>query len=656
MVALPNAGATSATFRFTPSADAYVSQAQPNRNFGTATTLRTQASPKLQRSYLRFDIAGLAGSVTKVTLRLYAGSRDRSGYTVRSVASTDWAEDGISYANVPLLGAAVASSGAVARNTWTSVDVTGVVHGDGAVSLALTASGSSAGVYASRETGATAPQLVVETLTTAGADTTTTSSSASTTSSASATTSATTTSVPATTSAPATTVSQSCSGVRVPAGASLQQAISASGAGATLCLGVGVHRLAEAVVPKAGQRLIGEPGAVLNGSVLVSSFARSGGAWVADGVLPSSPTAKGVCMPGYEGCKYSEAVFYDDRPLWRVLRLSELAPGRFFEDYGANRLYLADDPGGHKVEVARSKGAIDSSESGVTVAGLVVEKFANDAQRGAILGGSNWTITGNQVRLNHGVGIQLAQATDGKVLDNVVHHNGQLGVSGWRTSNCLFAGNELASNNTAGFLNIDWEAGGGKWTESAGLTVRGNHAHDNRAIGLWFDGDNRDITIEGNQVDDNDSDGIRYEISYRALIRGNKLSGNGFKDSTGWVDGAGILVESSADVEVADNVVDGNANGITLRQDDRGSGLLGSYVVKNAWVHGNQVTMTRGGTGIASSGGDSSVFTSLNNRFDGNRYVVVGSDPTNFWWVGGEQSWAEWQRYGQDRTGTFQRQ
>jgi parallel beta-helix repeat protein len=464
----------------------------------------------------------------------------------------------------------------------------------------------------------------------------------------------TTTAAPTTTKAP---TSSSCAGVRVPAGNSVQAAIDSNPNGATLCLATGVHRITEPLIPKAGQRLIGEPGAVLNGAVPVTSFSRTAtGTWMARGVVPAAPSTKGVCMPGYEGCRYSEAVFYDDRPLWRVIRSADLGPGKFFEDYEAGTLYLADDPAGHKVEVARAKGAIHSAEPGVTVAGLVVEKFANDAQRGAILGGSDWTIQHNEVRLNHGVGVQLAQAAGSKVLDNFVHHNGQLGVSGWRTTNCLFAGNELAFNNAAGFLNVDWEAGGGKWTESAGLTVRGNSVHNNRAIGLWFDGDNRDITIDDNQINGNDSDGIRYEISYRALIRGNRISGNGFKDSTGWVDGAGILVESSADVEITGNVVGDNFNGISLRQDDRGSGLLGSYVVKNAWVHDNQVSMRRGTSGLSSTTSDESVFATSDNRFENNDYTVVGSDPTNFSWKGSELTWTQWRQYGHDLSGTFTRQ
>jgi parallel beta-helix repeat protein len=462
----------------------------------------------------------------------------------------------------------------------------------------------------------------------------------------------TTTAAPTTTTAPAA-AAPSCTGVRVPAGTSIQAAIDSNPGGTTLCLGTGVHRLSKALAPKTGQRLIGEPSAVLNGAISVTSFSRTGTTtWMAHGVVPTAPSTNGVCMPGYSGCKYSEAVFYDSRPLWRVMSLSELGPGKFYEDYQAGTLYIADDPGGHQVEVARAKAAISSSASAVTVQGLVVEKFANDAQRGAIMGGSDWTIQHNEVRLNHGVGIETPNAQRVKVLDNHIHHNGQLGVSGWRTVDAVFEGNELAFNNTAGFYNADWEAGGGKWTESSALMVRNNSVHDNKAVGLWFDINDVDVTIEGNRIQDNDSDGIRYEISYDAVIRDNQIAGNGFKDPTGWVDGAGIMINSAQGVEIDGNVVDSNFNGITLRQDDRGSGSLGEYVVKNTRVHDNQVIMRRGTTGLSSS--DTTAYT-RDNRFENNHYTVVGADPTNFSWSGDERTWTQWQQYGHDLGGSFTR-
>jgi hypothetical protein len=193
LASLPDATATSSTSRFTPAADASVSQARPQRNLGRTPALDTDAFPKAKRSYLRFQVGQLAGSVAAAKLRLYAETASRDGYTVRTVAATGWTEDTITYANAPTPGSMVATSGPVAGETWTSVNVTALVRGDGVVDLVVTATGRSAGRYASRETGATAPQLMVETVST-------TTTSASTTSSAATTTTAGTTITGATTS------------------------------------------------------------------------------------------------------------------------------------------------------------------------------------------------------------------------------------------------------------------------------------------------------------------------------------------------------------------------------------------------------------------------------------------------------------------------
>lgn len=162
LVSIPRATGSSTTFQFSASADAFVSQARPNRNFGTNPVLRTDASPTLERIYVRFDVRQLSGVVTRAILRLYANSYDRVGFTVRSTTS-DWTEDRITYANAPVPGVLAGRSGPAAPGSWTSVDVTSLVPGEGTTSLVLTARSASAGRYASRERGMVAPQLVIET-------------------------------------------------------------------------------------------------------------------------------------------------------------------------------------------------------------------------------------------------------------------------------------------------------------------------------------------------------------------------------------------------------------------------------------------------------------------------------------------------------------
>jgi calcineurin-like phosphoesterase family protein len=147
---------------FTPLADALVSSASPSRNFGSRATLQVDRRP-LVRSYLRFRVRGLAGSVESATLSVYVTLFHGRGIVVRKVARKSWTERGITYRKAPRLGAVVASVN-VARSGWAQVDVTRLVTGNGTLELALT-HGNPAGVisFSSREVRSRAPQLVVTT-------------------------------------------------------------------------------------------------------------------------------------------------------------------------------------------------------------------------------------------------------------------------------------------------------------------------------------------------------------------------------------------------------------------------------------------------------------------------------------------------------------
>jgi hypothetical protein len=149
------------TFIFEPVADAYVHETEPNANFGSTTILRTDASPELL-SYLTFDVQGLAGLILRATLRLYAETASDVGYDVREVTDTHWEESSITYDNAPAFGPVVSPSGPFRAGTWTTVDVTPLIAGNGPVSLALTTAADTAARYASRESGDHAPQLVIE--------------------------------------------------------------------------------------------------------------------------------------------------------------------------------------------------------------------------------------------------------------------------------------------------------------------------------------------------------------------------------------------------------------------------------------------------------------------------------------------------------------
>ncbi len=155
------AAVSAASSTFTPVADAYVRGDRPNTNYGRQLVLRTDASPVL-RSYLRFNLQGLESTVVSARLRVYANSANSLGYKVRSVADNNWSETGITYNSAPPASSTItASSGAIAAGTWTEVDVTSLVAGDGLLSLALASPSATATSLASRES-ARSPQLIVE--------------------------------------------------------------------------------------------------------------------------------------------------------------------------------------------------------------------------------------------------------------------------------------------------------------------------------------------------------------------------------------------------------------------------------------------------------------------------------------------------------------
>jgi hypothetical protein len=142
-----------------PVADSYTDASAPTANHGTATTLRVDASPVV-RSFLRFTVSGVSGTVTSATLRVWANSAQSTGYDAFSVADNTWGETAITDANAPPFGAKLGSSGAAVTGTWTTINVTSAITGNGTFSFGLSTTNSTALSLSARE-GVNSPQLVV---------------------------------------------------------------------------------------------------------------------------------------------------------------------------------------------------------------------------------------------------------------------------------------------------------------------------------------------------------------------------------------------------------------------------------------------------------------------------------------------------------------
>lgn len=153
-------------FTFYATNDSYVSASAPNTNFDAAPVLAVAGTPT-RISYLKFAVTGLLDPVIHARLRIHVSTgRDaasRTGGTVHRTG-TGWLETGLTYANRPALtGTALGALGPVSANTWYDIQVTAAVTQNGTVSFAISSGDANGAYYDTRESGATAPQLLVDT-------------------------------------------------------------------------------------------------------------------------------------------------------------------------------------------------------------------------------------------------------------------------------------------------------------------------------------------------------------------------------------------------------------------------------------------------------------------------------------------------------------
>jgi hypothetical protein len=165
------------TYTLSPIADSYIrAGSYTGSNYGTVTTLvvKQGATGDLTRkTYFKFDLSGISGTVSSATLRCYGSISTADTVTIGTYPVTDnsWTETGITWNNAPAIGATALSSMAVTNTAsqYLSWDVSDYIgsHLGGSASIALqspklTSVGAAFGGN-SREAVSNPPQLVITT-------------------------------------------------------------------------------------------------------------------------------------------------------------------------------------------------------------------------------------------------------------------------------------------------------------------------------------------------------------------------------------------------------------------------------------------------------------------------------------------------------------
>jgi parallel beta-helix repeat protein len=284
-----------------------------------------------------------------------------------------------------------------------------------------------------------------------------------------------------TTASPPPPSEAACSGIAVPAGSSIQNAVNAAAQGATLCLGAGTYQN-QTVSPKAGQQLVGARGAA--GERL---SVMDGGGTVTSAFVGSVANVRieGLVIRNYFGGSGGG--------------VPTTTPGMAIENYGSTGWQIVDN------EIANNSGAgLRIANSSTTRRNFI----HHNGWLGASCGGnqgSNAVVDSNEVSYNNTRGIDP--------------NWGAGGIKCVLTSNLTFRGNFVHHNT-----------GQGLWCDNCAATTYylGNRVEDNTHNGIYHEVSQAAV-IDGNTVSRNGSascrSGIAVDNSANVEIRNNVVRG-----------------------------------------------------------------------------------------------------------------------------------
>jgi parallel beta-helix repeat protein len=453
----------------------------------------------------------------------------------------------------------------------------------------------------------------------------------------------------------------------------LQALVAACPGGTTFKLSAGVHH-DSVTSPKSDDVFTGVPGAVESGAKLLTGWKvvtiNSVSYWTTAGgtPLPSDPQNAVHCQANYPRCWYVQDLYFDNADRVHVGSLDRVGAGTWYYDFSGddggvrNNIYLSDDPTGHVVELgARMYAFYSETASGITIQSLIIEKYAQNLQDGAVLARApDWTIQQCEVRLNHAEGLSARprNGNNAKFLNNVLHDNGQYGFGVGRVRNITVKGNTIYHNNVD-HVNTDFGSGCCK-VSGTDIMISDNTVYDNLGMGLWSDAFANGVTYSNNVVYGNTGEGIRVEVSERNTITNNTVYGNGFGNpDEGNRKGPQIHYVSSSHATITGNKVTVSANsggGIFVDYNARREGCgEGCKVPMEMSISGNRITVVSPNIPAVQAADYSNAFDqwATDAMFDQNTYCLKNTSWKIWRWGNGNPpqaiSFKEWQSKRQDQ-------
>ena len=144
-------------YTFYATADATLRQDQPNANVGTSSNLHVddERSSDL-RTYLKFSVSGISGTVQSAKLRVYAYGGTVDGPALYGTSNISWSETGITWNTRPAASTGIVDDkGAIGDNVWVEYNVQPLLSsgGNGTYTFILMAYSPDAAHFYSRQAG-----------------------------------------------------------------------------------------------------------------------------------------------------------------------------------------------------------------------------------------------------------------------------------------------------------------------------------------------------------------------------------------------------------------------------------------------------------------------------------------------------------------------
>jgi hypothetical protein len=289
-----------------------------------------------------------------------------------------------------------------------------------------------------------------------------------------------------------------------------------------------------------------------------------------------------------------EQVFVNGYQLKQVLAKNKLSRGTFFADQNAKQLYVWDsanrDISSKKIIVEASvrSSILTCKANHIRIKGIRFRYAANRAQHGAVhISGDDNEIEDCVFEYTNSSGAKFTGKRI-KVRNCVFQHNGQLGFSAGRAHGLFMTDCIITNNNTKDF-NRGWEAGGNKIVLTRNAIIEHSIFTENRGDGIWFDIGNEKCQVRNCLISNNENAGIFYEISYSLHAHDNVIVGNGFAFTpSAWGANAGISISSSPYCLIERNLLIGNKEGLSLREQKRSTPLIDGSS-EPVWNHNQMI-------------------------------------------------------------------